>query len=74
MLKLKQLLSENVLTKLLKEYTEEELGKALDKAFKGGPVATRKFLNSPMGQDASLNSLLNNSNNIFIENFSIVVV
>jgi len=58
MLKLKQLLSENVLTKLLKEYTEEELGKALDKAFKGGPVATRKFLNSPMGQDASLNSLL----------------
>ena len=58
MLKLKELLSENVLTKLLKEYTEEELGKALDKAFKGGPVATRKFLNSPMGQDAALNSLL----------------
>ena len=58
MLKLKQLLSENVLASLLREYTEEELGKALDKAFKGGPVATRKFLNSTMGQDASLNSLL----------------
>jgi len=58
MLKLKKLLSENVLKNLLKEYTEEELGKALEKAFKAGPVATRKFLNSPMGQDASLNGLL----------------
>ncbi len=58
MLKLKELLSENILASLLREYSEEELGKALDKAFKAGPVATRKFLNSPMGQDASLNSLL----------------
>ena len=58
MLKLKNLLSESLLASLLREYTEEELGTALDAAFKAGPVATRKFLNSPMGQDAALNSLL----------------
>ena len=58
MLKLKTLLSEKVLSKLLKEYTEEELGAALTKAFAGGPVTTRSFLNGPMGQDAALNSLL----------------
>ena len=55
MLKLKPLLAERV---ILKEYTEEELGKELTKAFSAGPVATRAFLNSTMGQDAALNSLL----------------
>ena len=56
MLKLKSLLSERVINEA--EFTEEELGKALAKAFAAGPVATRAFLNSPMGQDAALNSLL----------------
>ena len=51
MIKLKQLLLEA-------EYSEQEIGKELEKAFSKGPVATRAFLNSPMGQHAALNSLL----------------
>ena len=46
------------LKKLLLEADDKQIAANLDKAFKGGPVATRAYLNSPEGQDASLNSLL----------------
>ena len=56
MLKLKNLLVEA--EPKAGKFSEEEVGTALEKAFKAGPVATREFLNSPMGQDAALNGLL----------------